>query len=111
MESQIKIDTSEDEESDHAEAFEIPVIYKKARIAKNKLEEVFKTSEPIKKHNVEKKTDTNSKIFSDDVNNMCLIKCNICDMTMSFCKKDTHFRTYHKDSRPSYSYVRKTYYR
>ena len=111
LESQMKIDASEDKESDHDEAFEIPVIPKKARVVKKRIKEVFKTSEPIKKHNVGKKPDTNSKIFSDDVDNMCLIKCNICDMTIGLCKKWSHFRAHHKDSRPSYTYVRKTYYR
>jgi len=48
LESQMKINTSED-------AFEIPVISKKAG----------------------QKTDINNKIFSDDVNNMCLVQCNI----------------------------------
>jgi len=133
---QMKIDTSDNDESDHNEAMEapeipvisekarvesdhdeatetseMPVISKKARVVKKRIKEVFKTSEPMKKHNVGKKPDTNSKIFSDDVDNMCLIKCNICDMTIVLCKKWSHFRAHHKDSRPSYTYVRKTYYR
>ena len=111
---QIKIDISDKDESDHDKAMEtseIPVISKKARVVKKRIKEVFKTSEPMKKHNVGKKPDTNSKIFSDDVDNMCLIKCNICDMTIGLCKKWSHFRAHHKDSRPSYTYVRKTYYR
>ena len=89
LESQMKINTSEDEDSDHVEPFEIPVIYKQAR----------------------EQTNINSKIFSDDVNNMCLIKCNICQMTFSSHKKRIHFRTYHTDFKHSYTYARKTYYR
>ena len=134
---QMKIDTSDNDESDHNEAmeapeipvisekarvesdhdeatetFEMPVISKKAQVVKKRIKEVFKTSEPMKKHEVnEIKTDTLKRIFSDDVDNMCLIKCNICDMTMSSCKKLRHFQALHKDSKPYYTFVRKTYYR
>ena len=112
---QMKIDTSDNDESNHyeaAETSEIPVISKKARVVKKRLKEVFETSEIIEKHEVnETNTDHNKRIFSDDVNNMCLIKCNICDMTMSLCKKLRHFQAFHKDSKPSYTFVRKTFYR
>ena len=113
---QIKIDISDKDESDHDEAMEtseIPVISEKARVIKKRIKEVFKTSEPMKKHEVnEIKTDTFKRIFSDDVNNMCLIKCNICQMRFSSDKKWLHFKNFHKETlEPSCTFVRKTYYR
>ena len=53
------------------------------------------------------------KVFSDDIDDMCLTNCNICQMTLSADSINSHIYRLHPGApvRRSYTYIRKTYYR
>ena len=53
------------------------------------------------------------KVFSDDIDDMCLTNCYICQMTLSADSIKRHIYRLHPGApvKRSYTYIRKTYYR